>query len=67
MSTVTAFLVLLIGLPVLLLLATKLAQDLDRRGLDGRPYALLVVLVLPVGLAVWLYLHLTLPVKDPTG
>lgn len=65
--TNTAFFLLLIGVPVLLVLATKLAQDLDRRGLDGRLYAPLVVLVLPVGLAVWLYFHLTVPVKDPSG
>lgn len=65
--TNTAFFLLLVGVPALLVLATKLAQDLDRRGLDGRLYALLVVLVLPLGLAVWLYLHLTVPVRDPSG
>lgn len=64
MSATAIFLFILVGLPILLLLGTKVAQDLDKRGLDGRPYAVLFVFVLPAGLAVWLYFHLTHPLVE---
>jgi hypothetical protein len=62
-SSVGWFFLLLIGLPLVMILGTKVAQDLDRRGIDGRPYAVLFVLLPPVGVAVWLYFRLTRPVQ----
>jgi hypothetical protein len=59
------FLVILLGVPLGLILCTVVARDMDSRGLDGRIYGALTLLLLPVGVAVWVYKRSTTPRVDP--
>ena len=59
MSPVLVFFFLLIGVPLGLIFCTIVARDMDSRGLDGRVYGALTLLVPPVGLALWAYKRAT--------
>ena len=64
MTSVVIFLVLLVGVPLGLIFCTFVARDMDGRGLDGRLYGALTLLVPPVGLALWVYKRSTTPRVD---
>ena len=64
MTDFVIFLVVLIGVPVGLIFCTFVARDMDARGLDGRFYGALTLLVPPVGLALWAYKRATTPRVD---
>ncbi len=64
MTNFLIFLVLLFGVPVGLIFCTFVARDMDGRGLDGRVYGALTLLVPPVGLALWAYKRATTPRVD---
>ena len=66
MSDVGLFFLLMFGVPIVLLLATFVARDMDRRGLDGRVYGALTFFVPPVGLALWMYQRAKFP-TTPTS
>jgi len=64
--TIVLFLVFLIGVPFGLIFCTVVARDMDSRGLDGRIYGALTLLIPPLGLALWVYKRATTPrVEDP--
>lgn len=58
------FLLILVGVPFGLIFCTIVARDMDGRGLDGRLYGALTLLVPPVGLALWVYKRSTTPRLD---
>jgi len=67
-SAFLAFLVLMVGVPLGLIFCTIVARDMDSRGLDGRVYGALTLIVPPVGLALWAYKRATTPKADgPAG
>ncbi len=61
MTPVVLLLVLLVGVPLGLIFCTIVARDMDARGLDGRLYGLLTLVLPPVGLALWVYKRATTP------
>jgi len=62
--TIVLFLFFLVGVPVGLIFCTVVARDMDSRGLDGRIYGALTLLLPPLGLALWLYKRTTTPRVD---
>ena len=64
MSAFLLFLVVMVGVPLGLIFCTIVARDMDARGLDGRGYGALTLVLPPVGLAVWLYKRATTPRAD---
>ena len=68
MTAVVLLLVVMIGVPLGLIFCTVVARDMDARGLDGRLYGALTLLLPPVGLALWAYKRAATPRKDePPG
>ncbi len=64
MSAFVAFLVLMIGVPAGLIFCTVVARDMDARGLDGRIYGALTLVLPPLGLALWVYKRAVTPRLD---
>ena len=64
MSAFLLFLVVMVGVPFGLIFCTVVARDVDSRGLDGRVYGALTLLLPPVGLALWVYKRATTPKVD---
>ena len=58
------FLLILVGVPLGLIFCTIVARDMDGRGLDGRLYGALTLVLPPVGLALWVYKRCTTPRLD---
>ena len=59
MSAFLLFLLVMVGVPLGLIFCTVVARDMDSRGLDGRIYGALTLLLPPVGLALWAYRRAT--------
>ena len=53
MTAVVLFLLLFFGVPLVCMLAVRVARDMDARGEAGWRYGLLVLCLPPVGLAAW--------------
>ena len=66
MIVLVEFFALLLLFPLGLIFCTIVARDMDRRGLDGRVYGLITFLVLPVGIALWLWKRSTTDVVEAT-
>jgi len=64
MSAFILFLFVMVGVPFGLIFCTVVARDMDSRGLDGRLYGALTLLLPPVGLALWVYKRVTTPKAD---
>ncbi|HEV8115939.1 MAG TPA: hypothetical protein VGP53_06855 [Acidimicrobiales bacterium] len=64
MSAFVLFLIVMVGVPFGLIFCTVVARDMDSRGLDGRLYGALTLLLPPVGLALWVYKRATTPKTD---
>jgi len=64
MSAFVLFLIVMVGVPFGLIFCTVVARDMDSRGLDGRLYGALTLLLPPVGLALWFYKRATTPKTD---
>jgi hypothetical protein len=54
MIAVVLFLLLFFGVPLVCMLAVRVARDMDARGESGWRYGLLVLCLPPVGLVAWL-------------
>jgi hypothetical protein len=54
MMAVLLFLLLFFGVPLVCMLAVRVARDMDARGEAGWRYGLLVLCLPPVGLVAWL-------------
>jgi len=61
MTAVLLLLAILVGVPLGLIFCTIVARDMDGRGLDGRLYGLLALVLPPLGLALWAYRRATTP------
>jgi len=55
MSALLLLVVVMVGVPLGLIFCTIVARDMDGRGLDGRLYGALTLLLPPLGLALWAY------------
>jgi len=64
MSAFVLFLIVMVGVPFGLIFCTVVARDMDTRGLDGRLYGALTLLLPPLGLALWVYKRATTPKID---
>lgn len=64
MSAGLLFLLVLVGVPFGLIFCTIVARDMDCRGLDGRLYGALTLVLPPLGLALWAYKRATTPRPD---
>lgn len=64
MIAVVLFLLLFFGVPLVCMLAVRVARDMDARGEAGWRYGLLVLCLPPVGLPAWLVARTRHPVTD---